>query len=574
MRQLLALAFCALTLAADAQITNFEKSGGFATTTYDSCIAYYKALAAKYPNKLKMKTMGPTDSGFPLHVLLYSNDGTGDPAAWHRAGKVVVLVNNGIHPGEPDGIDASMMFLRDLLTGKTKIPDNIGLAVIPIYNIGGSLNRTAWSRVNQNGPLQYGFRGNSQNLDLNRDFTKCDSRNAVSFAQLFHYVDPHLMIDNHVSDGADYQHTMTLLATIHDKLGGEAGRFLHDIYLPAVFGDMKAQGDQIVPYVDFEDANPDKGWDGFYDSPRYSSGYAALFQTIAFMPESHMLKPYADRVRSDYRLMTVMIGQAGRHGKEITTARAADRKAVAGQQRFALAWRADRSRADTVDFKGYTADRKPSDVSGLPRLYYDHSRPYEREIPFYCYFTGTDSVTKPKAYVIPQGWHRVTDLLALNGVPLRRLAHDTTITVEAYHIDEYKAAPRVFEGHHHNGDVKVTPMTQTLHFRKGDFVVPMGHWTDRFAVEMLEPTGDDSYFSWNFFDAILQQKEGYSAYRLEDVAGAFLAAHPEVREALEKKRASDPSFASNGAAQLDFVYKHSPWYEPAHLRYPVYRIVQ
>jgi hypothetical protein len=89
---------------------------------------------------------------------------------------------------------------------------------------------------------------------------------------------------------------------------------------------------------------------------------------------------------------------------------------------------------------------------------------------------------------------------------------------------------------------------------------------------MLEPAGDDSYFSWNFFDAILQQKEGYSDYRWEDLAAVYLKGHPELASRLEEKRKSDPAFARDGPAQLDFVYKNSPYYEAAHLRYPVYRI--
>jgi hypothetical protein len=246
--------------------------------------------------------------------------------------------------------------------------------------------------------------------------------------------------------------------------------------------------------------------------------------------------------------------------------------AVARGQGFALAWKVDQTRSDTVDFKGYTADHRASEVSGLPRLYYDHTRPFDRKVQYFDYSIGIDSVTKPRAYLIPQGWHTVTDLLALNGVVLHPLSHDTTIRVHAYHIDSYKSQPRAYERHHRNTDVKVSVMTQAVHFRKGDLLVPMGYATDRFAVEMLEPTGDDSYFSWNFFDAILQEKEGYSAYRLEDVAGAYLRDHPEVRDSLEKKKRSDPGFASNGAAQLDFVYRHGPWFEPAYLRYPVYRI--
>ncbi len=244
-----------------------------------------------------------SDAGYPYHVVLYSNDGIYDPAAWHRKGKLVILINNGIHPGEPDGVDASMLLIRDLVAEKIRIPDNIALAVIPLYNIGGALNRSSFSRVNQNGPEAYGFRGNAQNLDLNRDFTKNDSRNARSFAQIFHWLNPDLQIDNHVSDGADYQYTMTLLCSQWNKLGGQLGAFLHDVLQPALFADMEKRGWPMTPYVEFEAGNPRDGWDGFYDEPRYSSGYATLFHTIAFMPETHMLKPFTDRVLSTYALM-------------------------------------------------------------------------------------------------------------------------------------------------------------------------------------------------------------------------------------------------------------------------------
>jgi len=191
---------------------------------------------------------------------------------------------------------------------------------------------------------------------------------------------------------------------------------------------------------------------------------------------------------------------------------------------------------------------------------------------FYNYFLGRTVVNKPKAYIIPQGWHSVTDLLRLNGVLLRPLSRDTTITVQVYRIAGYKSAPRAFEKHHRNTDVQVSLSEQTLHFRKGDLLIPTGYPTDRYVVEMLEPTGDDSFFSWNFFDAILQEKEGYSAYRWEDLAAQYLKEHPEARQALDQEKQLDPKFAANGAAQLDFVYKHSPYYEPEHLRYPVYRI--
>jgi hypothetical protein len=554
-----------------ALLTPFERSEGKQTATYAECIAFYQQLDKLSPS-LSIRETGMSDAGYPYHVVLYSNDGVSDPAEWHRRQKAVILINNGIHPGEPDGVDASMMLLRDLVTGKYRLPDNVALAVIPLYNIGGALNRGSFSRVNQNGPESYGFRGNAQNLDLNRDFTKSDTREARSFARIFHWVDPDLQIDNHVSDGADYQYTMTLLCTQWNKLGGELGVFLHEVLQPGLFASMKLQGWPMTPYVDFEEGNPARGWEAFYDPPRYSSGYAALFHTIAFMPETHMLKPFRDRVLSTYALMQAMIEQVSLHAADLREKRRQDFAADLSNKELALDWKVDTSRFDWNLFKGYEADHKTSEVTGLPRPYYDHTRPFERKVRFFNYFTADAFVSVPKAYIIPQGWHEVTDLLELNGVHMRRLTRDSTVTVEVYHIADYKSSPRAYEKHHKNSAVKVTADREPISFLRGDYVVSTDQPARRFLVEMLEPAGDDSYFAWNFFDAVLQQKEGYSAYRWEDVAAEWLKQHPELREKLEERKKTDSAFARNAAAQLDFVYKHSPWYEPAHMRYPVYRV--
>lgn len=552
-------------------ITPFEKSNGAETATYAECIAFYRQLDKISP-RLTIKEMGMSDAGYPYHLVLYSNDGQTDPALWRRQHKIVLLINNGIHPGEPDGVDASMLLLRDLVSKKISIPDNIALAVIPLYNIGGALNRGSFSRVNQNGPRSYGFRGNAQNLDLNRDFTKNDTRDARSFARIFHWVNPDILVDNHVSDGADYQYTMTLLCSQWNKLGGELGQFLHDVFQPALYAAMEKKGWPMTPYVNFEEGNPEKGWEAFYDPPRYSSGYAALFNTIAFMPETHMLKPFHDRVLSTYALMEVMIGQASIHASEIITKRKHNLSADLTNTRWPLHWKADTTRYDTLLFRGYQATTKVSEVTGQPRLFYDHKQPFEKEVKFYDYFIPDVFTMAPKAYIIPRGWQDVIDLLELNGVRMQQLTKDTQISVEAYHIDDYKSYPRAYEKHHKNTEVKVSAARESVQFLRGDYWIPTDQESRRFLVEMLEPTGDDSYFSWNFFDGILQQKEGYSDYRWEDLAAAWLQEHPELREKLEEKKKADPSFAQDAAAQLNFVYKHSLYYEPAHLRYPVYRV--
>ena len=557
---------------AQSFITPFEKSGGKETATYFECINFYKQLD-KASSKISIRETGLSDAGYPYHLILYSNDGKSDPEQWHKQNKIVILIINGIHPGEPDGVDASMMLIRDLANGKIKIPDNIALAIIPIYNIGGALNRNSFSRVNQNGPASYGFRGNAQNLDLNRDFTKNDSRDARSFVQLFHWLNPDIQIDNHVSDGADYQHTMTLITTQWNKLGGETGKFLHDVFDPAIYAAMEKKGWPMCPYVNFEEGNPENGWEAFHDSPRYSSGYAALFHTISFIPETHMLKPFGDRVHSTYALMQCIIQAASVHSNEIISKRIRDEKKDLQKKEFPLAWKSDKSRFDSILFKGYEVSYKTSEITGQQRMFYDHSKPFEKETKFYNYFNDDKMVEAPKAYLIPQGWHDVVDLLKLNGIRVKQLASDSVIQVETYHIDTYNSSSRAYEKHHRNTDVKVSASIQSIKFLRGDYIISTAQPGKRFLVEMLEPTGDDSYFSWNFFDAILQEKEGYSDYRWEDVAAVYLKEHPELKEKLDEKIKSDSAFAKDASAQLNFIYKNSPYYEAAHLRYPVFRLL-
>jgi len=250
--------------------------------------------------------MGMSDAGFPLHLIIVSSDKDFNFESLHKKNKRVILINNGIHPGEPDGIDASMLLVRDIAINKYKLPSNVVLAIIPVYNIGGCLNRSANYRIDQNGPTEKGFRGNSQNLDLNRDFIKCDSKEAKTFAEIFHLTDPDVFVDNHVSDGADYQHIMTLLTSQHNKLGGEMGEYLNKEFEPALYASMKKKGYDLVPYVNAFGDSPE-GWSEYWDSPRYSSGYATLWQTFSFVPETHMLKSYDQRVKSTYALMQSFI---------------------------------------------------------------------------------------------------------------------------------------------------------------------------------------------------------------------------------------------------------------------------
>ncbi|GEP92700.1 Zinc carboxypeptidase [Chitinophaga terrae (ex Kim and Jung 2007)] len=568
---LLAVLFPLLATAQDLT-TRYEKTNGEQTATYQEVIAYYQMLAKRFP-QIHLQTIGNTDAGFPLHLVTYSPSRNFNYQQLRAQNKRIILINNGIHPGEPDGIDASMMLIRDLALKRITLPDNIILALIPVYNIGGALNRSPYYRVDQNGPDAFGSRGNAQNLDLNRDFIKADSRNALAFQQIYHLTDPDVFIDNHVSNGADYQHIMTLLATQHNKLGGPMGDFLHKTFEPGLYNLMKTKGYDLVPYVNHFGSTPDSGWTEFADGPRYSSGYTTLFHTFGFVPETHMLKPYPQRVKATYALMECFIKFTSEHSEEIKRLREAAKQAVCTQERFPLSWNVDRSVHDSIVFRGYTAGYKPSAISGQPRLYYDRSAPYVKKVKFLNTYTAENFVKKPAAYIIPQGWWAVIDRLKNNQVQYVTLKKDTTIEVEVYKITEYQSYNKPFEKHYLHTNVKVSSSKDSIRFRKGDIYIPMNQTANRYLMEVLEPTAPDSYFAWNFFDTILGQKEGYSPYVFEDTGAEWLSHHPEVKQRLEQKKAADSAFAKSGSAQLEFIFLNSPYAEPEYMRYPVYRVL-
>lgn len=553
--------------------TPFERDSSH-TATHTEGVAYYQKLATAFPSKMQLSTFGTSDNGEPLHIAVIGLDKTFTPETARKAGKLVLFINNAIHPGEPEGVDATMLFVRDLLTNSKNdvFLKQIVVVVVPFYNVDGAMNRSATSRANQNGPDEYGFRGNAQYLDLNRDFIKCDTRNAASFNQVFTKWQPDVFIDNHTSNGADYQYTMTCIATQPTKLVPQLAEYQQNNLLPQLYSAMKTAGFEMTPYVSFEGI-PDKGIIGFMDNPRYSTGYAAVHHALGFMPETHMLKPFPARVRGTLAFSKSVFKICFDDKNKILTAKqAAIDFYKTEKQSFGLQWKLDTSQRKTLVFKGYEAKYKPSEVSGLPRLWYDRTAPFEKTIPYFDFYPPSVSAQKPAAYIVPQAYQKVIERLRWNGVAMRPLTTDTTIEVEIYRITNFKSSANPYEGHHPNNNVELAKEKKKISYRKGDFWIDMNQNANRYIFETLEPQGIDSYFTWNFFDGILNQKEGYSDYVFEDVAADILKKSPVLRQKLEEKRTSDPKFAADAGAQLDFVYKNSPYYEPRHRVYPIGRV--
>ncbi|MCF8379502.1 MAG: hypothetical protein K9H49_07995 [Bacteroidales bacterium] len=544
------------------------------TMTWSETINFYQSLETNYSG-CKLITAGETDSGKPLHLFIISGNEVFDPLALKKQNKCVMMINNGIHPGEPCGIDASAKFAKEVLENTQEykeVLENTVILIIPILNIGGALNRGEFHRANQNGPLEHGFRANSMNMDLNREFIKLDTKNVKSFVEIFQKWDPDILIDTHTSNGADYQYTITVIANQKDKLDPGISEYLYDRMLPKLSRDMKETPFESIPYVmSYDNRNPENGIIAFMDYPRYTTGYASLFNTISFTLETHMFKEYKDRVLSTYYYIMHTAQFLSENAGDIQNIRNIAKENSRNKSNFVLGWELDTSYFETINFKGYEIKYKTSKVSGQETYYFDRESPWEKPIKNYTQYKPVLTVNKPDFYIIPQAWGEVINRLKLNGVEMTELTLDTTLEVDYYYIRDYKTYPQAYNGHYKHSNIMLEKYHGALPFFQGDYLIPTNQISNEYIVQVLEPEGEDSFFSWNFFDAILSRKEYFSPYVFDDKAADILKNDPDLALRFEKMRTDDPNFGSNHYAQLRFIYENSEYSEKSYNRYPVTR---
>lgn len=546
------------------------------TSTFQETRSFYQSLD-KASSFVQTSDYGMTDAGHPLQEVIIDMDRDFDVEKSRKKGKLVLFINNGIHAGEPCGVDASMLFATEILRDKSYAPllENVVIVIVPLYNVGGAINRNSFTRANQNGPDSHGFRGNAKNLDLNRDFIKCDSKNAQSLNQLFTKWMPDVFIDTHTSNGSDYQHIITLIATQKDKLAPAQGLYLDLEFLPKVYSLMKEDGYDMSPYVYSIGSTPDeKGIAAFPDLARYSSGYAALHHSLSFMPETHMLKTFEERVKSTEALLVRMLEVSSLNAERIMSVKKEAMDYYEKLDEVPLQWSLVEKPSKQIPFKGYESERIPSKVTKGERLYYNRDKPFSKDIDLYNDFEISKKVSAPKTYIIPQAYSEVIDRLMWNGVQMDRLEEDMEYDVEMYYVDSYDTRKTAYEGHYLHSNTTLRTVYKRHKFHKGDYVVEVGQAQKRFIMETLEPSAPDSYFNWNFFDGILMQKEHFSPYVFEDIAEELLKKDPALKREFEAKKEQDAEFAKSVYAQLDFIYKRSPHYEYTHNLYPLGRLMK
>ena len=572
------LATTASAFAADPALTTVSEQSGFLRTgRYDEVIALCDVFAKRYPDAVRCSEFGTTPEGRPMKLLVVSKTGALTPEAAKAKHLPVLLIQGGIHAGEIDGKDAGFLALRQALDGETANGDldKLVLLFVPVFNVDGHERFGAWNRPNQRGPEQMGWRTTAQNYNLNRDYVKADAPEMQAMLALVNAWDPLAYIDLHVTDGAKFQHDVSIqVEPLHagDAELRKAGVVLRD----GVIERLDAQGSMALPfYPSFvENDDPASGFIDGVATPRFSNGYFQLRNRFGMLVETHSWKDYPTRVRITRNAIVALLDLVATHGAQwLRTAHEADARAekLAGTQ-VPLDWKVG-DRVRTIDFQGYAYTRTPSDISGALMTHYDESKPETWHLPMRDDIQPDHVATAPGAgYLVPAAhaaW--VGAKLRQHGIRFDTLTRPMPAArVEAFRADSAEFAAGSFEGHQR---LTVTgawkPEAQDLGV--GALFVPIAQPESRLVMALLEPQAPDSLLGWGEFNNAFEQKEYMEAYVAEEVARDMLAKDPALKAEFEQRVKTDPAFAKDPQARLDFFHRRHASYDQRLRLYPVLR---
>lgn len=561
-------------------LTPTEASDFRKTPRYADTIAYAKRLADASP-WIEYRSFGTSPEGRALPLLIVSSSGAFDADRAHADGKLVVFVQNCIHAGESEGKDASLMLVRDIAVTKTRasLLDKVNLIVVPIFSVDGHERFGPYSRINQNGPDEMGWRVTSRNLNLNRDYLKADAVEMRYWLRLWNEWQPDFHFDNHTTDGGDWQYDITFASDTHPTGDPGVTRWLRDTYYPTIIPALERDGHVPAGYFGLVDGfDPTKGVRSGALSPRFSTGYVSLRNRPSVLVETHMLKDYRTRIIATYQIMRHSLELLNRDPATLREVnRAGDATAsglgdpAATDRDVVVSLKPNKS-TETVTFRGYASRRELSEVSGGMRVIYDNAEPVEFETTARLGMDAKDVVTPPLAYIIPPQWTEAIEIAQRHGLTVQRLKTVATIPVESYRFSDVKFAPRPFEGRFMTTYTSERFETSRT-FPPGSGVIWLNQPGAKVAVHLLEPAAPDSLLAWGFFSPIFEQKEYGEHYVLEALARDMMRKDPALRDEFETKVRTDKEFAGSSRARLNFFYKRSPYWDDRLNVYPIGRIV-
>lgn len=557
--------------------TFYEKSGKLKTPSYNETIDYCRKLD-KASAQIQLTSFGKSPEGRDLPLVIADQNGNFTPGAVRKSGNVVLLIEACIHAGESDGKDAGLMLLRDIAIHKTKhdLLKHVTILFIPIFNTDGHERFGPYNRINQNGPSEMGWRTTAQNLNLNRDFLKADAPEMQAWLSMFRQWLPDFFIDCHVTDGADFQYTMTYALETKGNMEQRLTDWTRQTCEPYLCEKMQLSGYPIFPYVQFRNwHDPRSGLIMGLAPPMLSQGYTAIQNRPGLLIETHMLKPYQTRVTSTYIMLEHTLNLLNREYQTlrhiVVEADNFTSSKEFREQPFPVSFSENMTDSTTIKFLGFDYTIDTSELTGGLIFKYNNQKPLIWNLTIFPNCKVDKYVDLPKAYLIPPQYTMLIGRLKMHGVKMQAVKQKTECKVRLTIFSDVKWQQRSYEGHH-KANYNTKDETVNAQITEGTMLVEINQRTARVIAHLLEPASPDSYAAWGFFDACMEQKEYAESYVMEPLAREMMLADPQLQKEFEQKKATDKSFAENPDAMLNWFYSKTPYWDQKYNVYPIVRI--
>jgi hypothetical protein len=587
MRKTTVLAICVLlstsAFAADdfpeEWLTVAEKSDFRATSSYDQTMVYLYRLEAAAPELIRVTDFGRSAQGRPLPLVIVSGDGAFTPEAAAATGKPVLLIQSCIHAGEVDGKAATLMVLRDIALGRRpELAKGAITLFAPIYNADGHEHVSIYNRSNQNGPVDgMGYRATANGINLNRDFMRLVSPEAKALAKLVATWNPHLHVDNHVTNGSDHAWVLTWLVAEAPQLAAPVDAWV-GAHLPKVMRSIEADGHPNGPYVNhISRSDPTAGmiWD--VAQPRYSSGYFPLRNRVSILIEMHAHKPFRDRVLANRAFIDELMAETGRSGAALVQAvqkAEAATVAMGGTEtepsNIVVRWEVA-GEGEKITWPAYGWSIENSMVTGSKRVEYHPGEVRDVELEWRHLLVAEKTLSRPRGYLVFAGWPQIEELVSGHGLRAFRLSEDAELEVETTRLSNPQLASSPYQGVAMVEDFEVSRQLEKRSIPAGSLWIPADQPSFEVAVQLFEAEAPDSVVRWGVVSSLFERKIYIGLDRLEELAREMLADDSIRREwetALE-----DPEFADNGTARYLWWYRRTPYWDETVGLLPVVRVM-
>jgi len=555
-------------------LTYYEKSDFLETPRYNETIEYAKKLAES-SEYIQYSTFGKSLQGRDLPLLIIDKNKNFTPESVKESGNAVLFVEACIHPGESEGKDAGFMLIRDIIIHKKhpELLENTTLLFIPIFNTDGHERFSPYSRINQNGPKEMGWRTTANNLNLNRDFLKADAPEMQQWLSLFNQWLPDMFIDVHTTDGADYQYQLTygmhIMGDMNPKQTNWQNNYLSDLEKELLSDDIL-----MFPYVSFRRwHDPRSGLIRRTASPRYSTGYVAYQNRPALLIETHMLKDYKTRVDATYHLLKHTIAIIdNQHKNLIKINENADKESMnLVNKEFTLSYYTSQKDSTIVKFKGVEYDIVHSDLTNDIWVKFS-DKPKDYNLVLFDKLMPGVKVKIPEAYIIPAEWAEIIERLKIHGIEYKVLEEAKEFEIETYKFSNVQFASSPYEGRQMVENFYLEEIKIKKTFSKGSVIVPTNQRTAKIIAHMLEPIGPDSFIRWGFFNSIFERKEYVETYVMEKMAREMIKEKPELLDQYKKVIEENPEIYNNQWTKLFWFYERTPYWDQQKDIYPIGKI--